>query len=147
MHNAVGVTEPVAETVASFHGRPYLVIHADRFVEVSERAIASDMVRRWPKRVGSVNQWADATDVLTYSWKSMLREFSKDAGDLTGQQRAVSGYLELLANARGNGPVDPMRWGQALTRWNDAQKCSLRYLPLPCQRALIPSRAGGPSSP
>jgi hypothetical protein len=64
MHNALGVTEPVGETVASFHGRPYLVIHADRFVEVTERAIASGLVRSWPKRVGSVNQWADATDVL-----------------------------------------------------------------------------------
>ena len=33
-------------------------------VEVTERAIASDLVLRWPKRVRSVNQWADATDVL-----------------------------------------------------------------------------------
>src|SRR5207244_936224 len=64
LHNALGVTELVGETVASFHGRPYLVIHADRFVEVTERAIASDLVLRWPKRVRSVNQWADATDVL-----------------------------------------------------------------------------------
>src|SRR5579859_604239 len=64
MHNALGMTELVGETVASFHGRPYLVIHADRFVEVTERAISSDLVRTWPKRVGSVNQWADATDVL-----------------------------------------------------------------------------------
>jgi hypothetical protein len=64
MHNALGVTEPVAETVASFHGRPYLVIHADRFAEAAEQAITSEVVRGWPRRVGSVNQWADATDVL-----------------------------------------------------------------------------------
>jgi hypothetical protein len=64
MHNALAVTELVAETVASFHGRPYLVIHADRFVEATERAITSEAVGSWPKRVGSVNQWADATDVL-----------------------------------------------------------------------------------
>ena len=25
-------------------------------------------------------------------------------------------YLELLANARGSGPVDPLRWGSALAR-------------------------------
>ncbi len=64
MHNALGVTRPVAETIASFHGRPYLVIHADRFAEATEQAITSELVRSWPKRVGSVNQWADATDVL-----------------------------------------------------------------------------------
>src|SRR5258708_10041325 len=62
MHNALAVTEPIAETVASFHGRPYLVIHADRFVEVTEQAMTGELVRRWPKRVGSVSQWADATD-------------------------------------------------------------------------------------
>lgn len=64
MHNALAVTERVAETVASFHGRPYLVIHADRFAAATEQAITSAQVRGWPKRAGSVNQWADATDVL-----------------------------------------------------------------------------------
>lgn len=39
MHNALRVSEPVPETVASFHGRPFLVIHADRFAEAAERAI------------------------------------------------------------------------------------------------------------
>jgi len=64
MHNALDVTEPVVEAVASFYGRPYLVIHADRFAEATEHAISSEVVRNWPRRVGSVNQWADATDVL-----------------------------------------------------------------------------------
>jgi uncharacterized protein YbaR (Trm112 family) len=32
--------------------------------EATEQAITSELVRGWPKRVGSVNQWADATDVL-----------------------------------------------------------------------------------
>src|SRR5439155_26250654 len=39
-------------------------IHADRFAEATERAITSELVRDWPNRVGSVSQWADATDVL-----------------------------------------------------------------------------------
>jgi hypothetical protein len=64
MHNALGVTDAVPEEVEPFHGRPYLVIYADRFVEAIERAITSDVVRMWPLRIGSVNQWADATDVL-----------------------------------------------------------------------------------
>src|SRR5205807_1656637 len=31
IHNELGVTEPVPDTAASFHGRPFLVIHADRY--------------------------------------------------------------------------------------------------------------------
>jgi hypothetical protein len=64
LHNALGVTDPVPETIASLHGRPYLVIHAERFARAAQRAITSEMVRQLPPRVGSVNQWADATDVL-----------------------------------------------------------------------------------
>jgi hypothetical protein len=56
LHNALGVTEPVPETAASFHGRPFLVIHAERFVEAAERAIVDDAVRQLPRRAGSVNQ-------------------------------------------------------------------------------------------
>jgi hypothetical protein len=64
MHNALGVTGRIGEEVASFHARPYRVIHAERFVEALERAITREVVRAWPPRIGSVNQWADATDVL-----------------------------------------------------------------------------------
>jgi len=64
LHNALGVTETVSETAASFHGRPFLVIHAERFAETAERAIVDEAVRQLPRRAGSVNQWADATDVL-----------------------------------------------------------------------------------
>ena len=78
MHNALVVTDRVSEEVAPFHGRPYLVIHADRFAEAIERAITSDMVRAWPPRIGSVNQWADATDML-------------DRPSLLAQLRAVYG--------------------------------------------------------
>jgi hypothetical protein len=85
MHNALGVTELVGETVASFHGRPYLVIHADRFVEATERAIANNVVRSWPKRVGSVNQWADATDVLDRpSLLPRLRSVYSDSSRVAG---------------------------------------------------------------
>src|SRR5438132_8394388 len=59
---------------------------------------------------------AGATDVLTHKWKLLVRQFSSSPNDLTGQQRAVQHYLELLANARGAGPIDPIRWGSVLTR-------------------------------
>jgi hypothetical protein len=58
----------------------------------------------------------DASDALTFKWKQLVREFNQHGGDLTGQQKAVSEYLELLASARGSGPVDSLRWGSALTR-------------------------------
>jgi len=64
LHNGLGVTEPVPETTASLHGRPFLVIHADRFAQAAERAITDEAVRQLPARLGSVNQWADSTDVL-----------------------------------------------------------------------------------
>lgn len=58
---------------------------------------------------------SNATDALSYAWKQLVRQFAA-SGDLTGQQKAAAQYLELLAGARGSGPIDPMRWGAALTR-------------------------------
>jgi DNA primase len=58
----------------------------------------------------------DATDALAYKWKALSRRFVAETGDLTGQQKAVEAYLEVLAQARGGGPVDAMRWGSALAR-------------------------------
>ena len=59
---------------------------------------------------------AGAIDVLTYKWKALVRQFAGNPNDLTGQQKAVQQYLDLLANARGSGPVDSIRWGVALAR-------------------------------
>ena len=57
-----------------------------------------------------------AHDALSYKWKQLARQFEASDGNLTGQQRAVEAYLELLAGSRGSGPVDPIRWGSALAR-------------------------------
>jgi DNA primase len=59
---------------------------------------------------------AGATDVLSFKWKQLARQFKAHEDDLTGQQKAVEEYLGLLAAARGAGPVDSLRWGSALTR-------------------------------
>ncbi len=58
---------------------------------------------------------SDAADALTFKWKQLNARFHA-AEDLTGRQKAVEEYLELLAAARGSGPVDGLRWGQALAR-------------------------------
>jgi DNA primase len=55
-------------------------------------------------------------DALSYKWKQLVRQFNQSGGDLTGQQKAVETYLEVLASARGSGPVDGLRWGSALSR-------------------------------
>jgi hypothetical protein len=53
---------------------------------------------------------------LEYAWKQLAARFVREAGDLTGQQKAAQQYLDLLANARQGGPVDTLRWGSALAR-------------------------------
>ncbi len=58
----------------------------------------------------------NAADALTYKWKQLSRQFNASGNDLTGQQKAVEQYLELLAIARDSGPVDSLRWGSALAR-------------------------------
>src|SRR4051812_45160214 len=59
---------------------------------------------------------AGASDVLTYKWDQMFRQFQASGEDLTGQQKAIEAYLELLSSARQAGPVDQMRWGSVLAR-------------------------------
>jgi len=59
---------------------------------------------------------AGATDALEYKWKQLSREFVSTDGGMTGQQKAVEQYLNTLADARGTGPVDSLRWGAALSR-------------------------------
>jgi len=58
---------------------------------------------------------AGASDALTFKWRLMQKQF-ESAGSLTGEQNAVAAYLDVLAGARGAGPVDDLRWGTALGR-------------------------------
>jgi hypothetical protein len=66
MHNALGVTEPLAGQVSAFHSRPFCVIHADRFADALRAAITDPEVRALPDHLGSIDQWVDSTDVLSY---------------------------------------------------------------------------------
>jgi DNA primase len=58
----------------------------------------------------------EAQDALAYKWRQLARQFSASDENLTGQQRAVQAYLDLLASARGAGPIDALRWGAAVAR-------------------------------
>jgi hypothetical protein len=65
MHNRLGITPPLPARVSPFHDRPYLVIHSGLFVSAIRDAIRDEAVRRLPPFLGSVDQFADSTDVLS----------------------------------------------------------------------------------
>jgi hypothetical protein len=66
MHNALGITDPLTTKVSQFHNRPFLVIHADRFVDAIRAAIKSEEVLALPEHLGSIDQFVDSTDALRY---------------------------------------------------------------------------------
>ncbi|MFL6230503.1 MAG: DNA primase [Pyrinomonadaceae bacterium] len=91
-----------------------------------------------------------ASDALSYKWKQLARRFEA-TDDLTARQKAVEEYLETLAAARGSGPVDPLRWGQALARVSrlteiPAEQLNRRFRAAknPPRRFPPPGTAGGP---
>jgi DNA primase len=59
---------------------------------------------------------AAGADALLYKWKQLLRKFNASGNSLTGQQKVVEEYLNVLSAARGSGPVDALRWGMALAQ-------------------------------
>ncbi|MFN2225339.1 MAG: DUF4037 domain-containing protein [Anaerolineae bacterium] len=65
-HNALGITPPLAAEVSPYYTRPFLVIHADRFVDAIRAEIQSEEVRALPEHLGSVDQFLDSTDALRY---------------------------------------------------------------------------------
>ncbi|MEU8199071.1 DUF4037 domain-containing protein [Microbispora amethystogenes] len=65
LHNDLGLTPPVDPRTRPYHGRPYRVLHAERFTEALLESIADPEVRRLPL-TGAVDQFADSTDVLCH---------------------------------------------------------------------------------
>lgn len=64
MHNALGITDPLPETVSPFFGRPFQVIHGDRFAAAIKAVIQDERVKRIPTDIGSIDQFSDSTDLL-----------------------------------------------------------------------------------
>ncbi len=83
-----------------------------------------------------------ATDALSYTWSALSRRFASEAGDLTGQQKAAEAYLQVLAQARGSGPVDTMRWGSALARVSRLLEIPMEELHRRFKPARPPRRFG-----
>jgi hypothetical protein len=66
MHNDSGLTDPVDPTTRDFYSRPFKVLDAGRFVEACRARVTDQWLRSLPP-VGSIDQFADATDVLSYA--------------------------------------------------------------------------------
>jgi hypothetical protein len=65
MHNRLSVTPAIEPKVSSFYNRPYQVPHSARYVDALHGAIQSDVVRGFPRNVGSMGQFVDSTDILS----------------------------------------------------------------------------------
>ncbi|HEX8322905.1 MAG TPA: DNA primase [Tepidisphaeraceae bacterium] len=59
---------------------------------------------------------AKAEDALSFQWRQLFRELQANENDSTARAKAVESYLQRLSDARGSGPVDPIRWGAILAR-------------------------------
>jgi hypothetical protein len=73
MQNGLGLSEPVADSVSPFYGRPFQVIHGDRFAAALRAAISDAAVKRLPPNPGNTTQWVDSTDMLHGRWFAPLR--------------------------------------------------------------------------
>ena len=68
MQNALAVAEPQDPVSRPYHGRPYRVIHAERFAQTLAAAVQAEDLRRIIGDiglVGAVDQFVDSTDVLS----------------------------------------------------------------------------------
>jgi len=72
-HNELGLTAAVEPTVRLFNNRPFRVLGSGRFVEACSAGISDPWLRSLPL-LGSIDQLADSTDVLSYP--SVARRFA-----------------------------------------------------------------------
>jgi hypothetical protein len=74
--NASGLVEPLASEPTPFWGRPFRVIHGDRFATALCARIADPAVRRLTtgSLIGSLDLFGDSTDLGHPRWRRRLRE-------------------------------------------------------------------------
>lgn len=64
-HNDTCITEAVEPTVRRYHSREFLVLMSDRFVDACLARVSDPWLRSLPL-LGSIDQVADSTDLLSY---------------------------------------------------------------------------------
>lgn len=65
-HNDLALTPSLSTGVSSFHQRPFQVIQASRFAEAIRATITDPAILALPTHLGSIDQFVDSTDVLSY---------------------------------------------------------------------------------
>jgi hypothetical protein len=65
LHNNLGRTDPLETEASSFQGRPYKVIHGDRFAAALHAAIDHPAVAGLPRGLGAIDQVTDNAELLT----------------------------------------------------------------------------------
>ena len=76
MHNALSLTGPLPVEPESFHGRPFRVIHAERFAQALVGQIGDPEVGRIAAKglIGSIDQFSDNTDLRSHmAWRPAIR--------------------------------------------------------------------------
>lgn len=65
MHNALGISRKLPETVSSFYDRLFHVIHGDQFAQALVEQITDPEVQSivGQRLIGSINQWSDSVDI------------------------------------------------------------------------------------
>ena len=63
LHNTPGLTEVLDPATRPYFGRPFRVLHADRFAAALRSAITDSEIRAL-SMCGAVDQFADSTDFL-----------------------------------------------------------------------------------
>ena len=66
IHNRLGITDPMPESVHQFHGRPFQVIADQGFAEAILARIDDDFLNEITRRspIGGIDMWSDNTDLL-----------------------------------------------------------------------------------
>jgi hypothetical protein len=75
-HNALNLTDPLDEQVSNFHGRPFRVIHAERFCAALVDKIRDPEVKRIAALglIGNLDQFSDNTDLRSeVRWRPGVR--------------------------------------------------------------------------
>jgi len=62
--NALKITKPLATNTSDYYGRPYSVIHGERFAKAIKQAIKDPNIKRIKTNVGSIDQFTDSTNVV-----------------------------------------------------------------------------------
>jgi hypothetical protein len=85
-HNALAITEDVEPTARPFHSRPFPVIGGDRFTDACLAALTDATLRSLPL-VGSVDQFADSTDIVSFPERVVRLEafYASDTGPHPGR--------------------------------------------------------------